>query len=42
MMELRQVVLDRIDTSFSEYLGRLMKHDLLLGSVYDALLVDRA
>ena len=39
-MELRLVLLDYVDT-LSEYLGRVMKLDLLLASVYDALLVMR-
>ena len=37
-MELRLVLLDAIDTK-SEYLGRVMKLDDLLASLYDALLV---
>mgnify|MGYP003333821261 CR=1 FL=1 len=38
IMELRLVLLDAIDTK-SEYLGRVMKLDDLLASLYDALLV---
>ena len=41
IMQLRVVLLDAIDTCH-KYLGRVMTLDLLLASVYDALLVMRA